>query len=142
MSSVLLRYEVQSRRIWIAAFTWNVPHLFSSVKKVLGFNNIRLKVSINNSLTQRHMPEKRNIILCLSEKVKNRDEFYVCRGLEMKSTTPEKELYPHCLGYIVYLITAVDRGRVLLYFIKFWNNIMYIYKHDGDRNVSKHVAVV
>jgi hypothetical protein len=100
--------------------------LITNVKKVSGFNDVRLKFSINYSLTQRHMPEKQNILLCPSENIKSLDEFYVCRGLEMRSTTPEKELYPNCLGYIVCLITAVDRGRVLLYFIKFWNKIMYI----------------
>jgi len=26
ISYVLLRYDVQSRRIWIATFLWNVPH--------------------------------------------------------------------------------------------------------------------
>jgi len=39
-------------------------------QKVKGFNYVRLKVGINYSLTQRHMPEKQNILLCLSENLK------------------------------------------------------------------------
>jgi hypothetical protein len=51
MSSVLLRYDVQSRRIWIAAFICNVPPLFTNPKNVSGFSDFRFKVGINYSLT-------------------------------------------------------------------------------------------
>ena len=42
------------------------------------------------------------------------------------------------------LITAVGRGRVFLYFIKCGSKLyidMY-YKHNDDRNVPKHVAIL
>ena len=77
-------------------------------------------------------------------KYKRSDEFRFFRRTELMSTTPEKELYPNGLVYTVCLITAVGRGRVFLYFIKCGTKLyidMY-YKHDDDRNVPKHVAIV
>jgi len=50
------------------------------------------------------MPEKWDILLGLSENRKNRDEFYVCKGLELKLTTPGKELYPNRLVKLCVLL--------------------------------------
>jgi hypothetical protein len=44
-------------------------------QKFSGFKYVRLKVGIIYSLTQLHMPEKQNILLCLSENIKNGIDF-------------------------------------------------------------------
>jgi hypothetical protein len=64
--------------------------LFKSAKKVLLFNDLCLKFGINYFLTQRHKPEKGNILICLSGHMKKiRNEFHFFRRLELKSTNPK-----------------------------------------------------
>jgi hypothetical protein len=90
--SVLLGYDVQSRGIWVATFTRIASSLNIKTKKVSVLNYVRLNVGIHYTLTQRHMPEKRNILLYVSKNIKKWDEAYDYRSLEIKSTTQAKEL--------------------------------------------------
>jgi len=64
---------------------------------------------------QRHMPENRNILLRLSENIKKKKR----TRAEVDKT--RKGVVSKLFDYIVCLITAVDRGRALFYFIKFLN---------------------
>jgi hypothetical protein len=68
-SSILLEYYVLSWGIAIATFGTNVPPSLTGVKRCQNLYSSERSVS-NYLLTQRHLPQKRKILLCLRKNVK------------------------------------------------------------------------